>query len=88
MYYSDFKATALKTEKVVTLLACYIAGHWAMKDPKMAASGFSARKSNVREIIGSLLFILCSLLLRPLICRAIQFQYFLRETRWSSTCNR
>lgn len=27
-----------------------------MKNPKMAVSGFSARKSNVREIIGSLLF--------------------------------
>lgn len=43
-------------------LARYIAGHWAMENPKMAANGFSARKSNVREKLSDLFYLFRSFL--------------------------
>lgn len=56
----------------VSLLAPFarnIAGHWAMENPKMAANGFSARKSNVREKLLDLFYLFRSF--TALIRRAI-----------------
>jgi len=53
----DFK----DTEEAVSLLAPlarYIAGHWAMENPKMAANRFSAKKSNVHEKLLDLFYLL------------------------------
>lgn len=60
-------------EGAVSLLApfaLYIAGHWAMENPKMAANGFSARKSNVREKLLDLFYLFRSFTVAVLIRRA------------------
>lgn len=48
------ETSAQKWRKHFSLRHYCIAGHWGIENPKMAEpSGFSARKSNVREIIRS-----------------------------------